>query len=70
MNSALIFYIKMLIISSVKKTAVTLCTISDEVTHDQLTRALNTDGFWQTLLEFITKPFRLRGGYLIIDNTA
>jgi putative transposase len=60
----------MLIISSVKKTAVTLCTISDEVTHDQLTRALNTDGFWQTLLESITKPFRLRGGYLIIDDTV
>jgi putative transposase len=60
----------MLIISSVKKTAVTLCTISDEVTHDQLTRALNQDGFWQTLLESITKPFRLRGGYLIIDDTV
>lgn len=60
----------MLIISSVRKTAATLCTISDEVTHDQLTRALNADGSWQKLLESITKPFGLRGGYLIIDDTV
>jgi hypothetical protein len=70
MNSVLVLYIKLLIIISLKKTALTLGGISDEVSHDKITRALNTYGFWQTLLETITKPFGLRGGHLIIDDTV
>lgn len=70
MNSALLFYLKALIESSLKKTALTLCGISDEISHDQLTRALNSDGFWQTLLESISKPFEISDGYLIIDDTV
>lgn len=70
MNPALIFYVKLLMTLTVRKTALTLCGISDEISHDQLTRALNNDGFWQTLLESISKPFGISGGYLIIDDTV
>ena len=70
MNSILLIYVKLLIIVGIKKTALTLSTISDEVSHDQITRALNTHGSRPTLLEAITKPFGLRGGYLVIDDTV
>lgn len=70
MNFVFIFYLKVLIEFYGKKTTVTACGISDEVSHDQLTRALNSDRSWQTLLESITKPIGIRGGYLIIDDTV
>lgn len=70
MDSILALYIKLLIVVSLKKTALTLSEISDEISHDKLTRALKSYVPRSTPLENITKPFGLRGGYLVIDDTV
>lgn len=62
-------YVLVLVMMGFKKTAANIAEMSDKVSHDQVTRALNQDGLEKKHLESITKPRGLKGGYLIIDDT-
>jgi hypothetical protein len=70
MSAVLQLYIKLLMTVALKKNALNLSGISDEVSHDQLTRALKIDVLKPTRLRSIIKPSKLKGGYLIIDDTV
>lgn len=65
----MIRYVLLLMTIQFKRTATNMSLVNGEVSHDQITRLLTTDGFGKKQLESITKPRNLRRGHLIIDDT-
>lgn len=62
MEVAIVLYIKMLMSLNKSRNSSTLAMVSKAASHDVFNKALH--------LERITNPRKLRGGYLLIDDTV